>query len=339
MDINMDMGTSTLENYIKRIISGKSLPEIKDVCHFSLKDQAIELKATKGIESSTCKFTPICKQSIFYIVTAVIFNEKDELLMMQEAKSECAGTWYLPAGRVEPGENLVDAVRREVTEETGLQFDPLTLILVENAKGNWYRFVFTGIIVGGQLKTVSLADSESLQASWISDINQLSLRCRDILPIIDRARTYWREKLSWHRSILPVIQSHDKILLRLIMIIKKKANNRLHVLVGDKDGNHLPVCEINPLRSVHATLKRFVQYIFNNQAPLHRPHGILSIEHSGFPLTEKDGLCLTLLVSCVLPMEQSTPRENFSWQEVNIDTESQLLDSLPKNRTLAFHIV
>ncbi|XP_015793335.1 8-oxo-dGDP phosphatase NUDT18 [Tetranychus urticae] len=330
---------STLDSYLKRIISGKSLAEIKDICDFSLKDQAIELKATKGIASQTCKFTPICKQNIFYIVTAVIFNEKDELLMMQEAKSECAGTWYLPAGRVEPGENLVDAVRREVNEETGLKFEPSTLILVENAKGNWYRFVFTGTIVGGLLKTVSLADSESLQASWISDINQLSLRCRDILPIIDRARTYWREKHFWHRSILPVIQSHDKILLRLIMVIKKKANNRLHVLSSEKDGCHLPVCEINPIRSVHATLKRFVQYIFNNQAPQHRPHGVLSIEHSGFPLTEKDGLCLTLLVSCVVPMEQSSPRDSYSWQEVNMEIETQLLDHLTKNRSLAFHIV
>lgn len=30
--------------------------------------------------------------------------------MMQEAKSSCAGTWYLPAGRVEVGENLIVSV-------------------------------------------------------------------------------------------------------------------------------------------------------------------------------------------------------------------------------------
>lgn len=35
---------STLDSYLKRIISGKSLAEIKDICDFSLKDQAIELK-------------------------------------------------------------------------------------------------------------------------------------------------------------------------------------------------------------------------------------------------------------------------------------------------------
>lgn len=27
--------------------------------------------------------------------------------MMQEAKSSCAGQWYLPAGRIEAGENIL----------------------------------------------------------------------------------------------------------------------------------------------------------------------------------------------------------------------------------------
>ena len=38
---------------------------------------------------------------------AVIINEKNEILMMQEAKSSCAGQWYLPAGRVEPNESIM----------------------------------------------------------------------------------------------------------------------------------------------------------------------------------------------------------------------------------------
>lgn len=37
---------------------------------------------------------------------AVLFNEDGEVLMMQEAKSSCAGQWYLPAGRMEPGEDI-----------------------------------------------------------------------------------------------------------------------------------------------------------------------------------------------------------------------------------------
>ncbi len=39
----------------------------------------------------------------------------------------------MPAGRMEPGEDIVEAVKREVLEETGIHFEPSTLLLVESA--------------------------------------------------------------------------------------------------------------------------------------------------------------------------------------------------------------
>ena len=51
----------------------------------------------------------------------------------QEAKSSCAGQWYLPAGRMEPGEDVCEAAKREVLEETGLNFEITTLLIVESA--------------------------------------------------------------------------------------------------------------------------------------------------------------------------------------------------------------
>lgn len=35
--------------------------------------------------------------------------------MVQEAKPDCYKQWYLPAGRVEVGESLEEALRREVS--------------------------------------------------------------------------------------------------------------------------------------------------------------------------------------------------------------------------------
>ena len=52
-------------------------------------------------------FVPILQKSVCYVVMAVIMNDKNEILMMQEAKSNCNGQWYLPAGRVEPDENII----------------------------------------------------------------------------------------------------------------------------------------------------------------------------------------------------------------------------------------
>lgn len=86
------------------------------------------------------------------------------------------------------GESICEAGRREVLEETGLEVECTTLLMVECAGGSWIRYVLTGIVTGGQLKTLAQADDESLQAKWVADISELSLRGSDILPLIQKAR-------------------------------------------------------------------------------------------------------------------------------------------------------
>ena len=68
--------------------------------------------------------------------------------------------------RERAGAYLQEAVKREVKEESGLDFEPETLLCVECHAHSWVRFTLGGRIVGGALKTVAEADKESLQAQW-----------------------------------------------------------------------------------------------------------------------------------------------------------------------------
>jgi ADP-ribose pyrophosphatase len=56
-------------------------------------------------------------------VGAVVFRD-GAVLLVKRAHMPGKGLWAIPGGRVEAGEGLADAVRREVLEETGIVIDP-----------------------------------------------------------------------------------------------------------------------------------------------------------------------------------------------------------------------
>jgi 8-oxo-dGTP diphosphatase len=59
-------------------------------------------------------------------VSAAIFRDGD-VLLVRRAGAPAKGLWTLPGGRVEVGETLVAAVKREVLEETALSIDVIGL--------------------------------------------------------------------------------------------------------------------------------------------------------------------------------------------------------------------
>lgn len=73
-------------------------------------------------------------------VSAAIFRN-GEVLVVRRASAPAKDLWTLPGGRVEVGETLVEAVRREVIEETALTIDVIGLagyreIILPQAVGN-----------------------------------------------------------------------------------------------------------------------------------------------------------------------------------------------------------
>jgi 8-oxo-dGTP diphosphatase len=56
------------------------------------------------------------------IVAAGIVIERDRILLSRRKKgTHLAGRWEFPGGKVEPGEDPRDALRRELEEELGIQ--------------------------------------------------------------------------------------------------------------------------------------------------------------------------------------------------------------------------
>lgn len=118
-------------------------------------------------------------------VLAVVPFEKTYLVV-----EERDGTFYLPAGRVEPGENLVAAVVRETIEEAKQLIGILGLLAVDHdliAPDRFrMRFVFVGYR-GVLLPTKSEADRHSRRAAYKTrdEISKLPLRHREVLDFID----------------------------------------------------------------------------------------------------------------------------------------------------------
>ena len=86
---------------------------------------------------------------------AAIFNESGEILLMERADSS---GWCLPCGWVEPNEKPVEAVIREVREETGLVIKAKQLVgvftrtpSVKNGPHTMIAVVHLREIVGGEL--------------------------------------------------------------------------------------------------------------------------------------------------------------------------------------------
>jgi len=57
------------------------------------------------------------------IVVAIVQNEQGKYLICKKPANRgvFAGQWGLPGGGIEPGESMLEALRREVREETGLE--------------------------------------------------------------------------------------------------------------------------------------------------------------------------------------------------------------------------
>ncbi|TQV76925.1 NUDIX hydrolase [Aliikangiella marina] len=106
-----------------------------------------------------------------HVTVAAIIRRNDKYLLVKETASSGQIVYNQPAGHVELKESLIDAVIREVHEETGLDFRPTALLgtylLSPAINGKTYlRFCFVGDVPVDQ--EASPNDPDIIDNCWFT---------------------------------------------------------------------------------------------------------------------------------------------------------------------------
>lgn len=100
-------------------------------------------------------------------VGAVVVDH-DRLLLVRRGRGPAQGEWALPGGRVETGETLIEAVTRELREETALEgLCGRMLDWVERIGDDehWVILVFEVTVVSGDQPR---AGDDAAEAAWVA---------------------------------------------------------------------------------------------------------------------------------------------------------------------------
>jgi len=104
-------------------------------------------------------------------VGALIFNDAGEVLMIRTHK--WSNLWGIPGGKIKWGEPSVDALRREIKEETGLDVTDITFVLVQDCihSKEFYRdahFVLLNYTCRCAGKLIVRLNDEARESRWVT---------------------------------------------------------------------------------------------------------------------------------------------------------------------------
>lgn len=103
-------------------------------------------------------------------VGGVLFNRHRQVLLIKRNQAPAKGLWSIPGGRLEPGESLVEACRREFYEETNLEVEVKHIVAVVDRQLEGFHYVIIDYWVQlvDEDKCFPVAQSDVAEAKWIS---------------------------------------------------------------------------------------------------------------------------------------------------------------------------
>lgn len=117
---------------------------------------------------------------------------KDKVLLVLRGRAPAKDTYAFPGGRVEPGEELEAAMRRELKEETGLEalaWRPFRDVLLPASEPGAMDFALTVFLVPETTGTLQAGD-DAAEARWVT------LREAETLPVTPSTLIVVRELLE-----------------------------------------------------------------------------------------------------------------------------------------------
>jgi 8-oxo-dGTP diphosphatase len=162
-------------------------------------------------------FCPACRAPVYEnplpATAVVVFNERQELLLVQRAVEPGKGKWCLPGGFQETDETPEQCALRELREEAGIGGRVEELIGMEMSPHPWYRAVLViGYLAGARGGRLAAGDDASAAAYFpLQQLPELAFQSH--ARIIDKAGRPFRQRQ--HFRSLPggayVVTSNDHL--------------------------------------------------------------------------------------------------------------------------------
>ncbi len=99
-------------------------------------------------------------------VVAAVIREKDRIFATQRGYGEFAGGWEFPGGKIEPGEQHRDALKREIREELTAEIE--TGDLLYTVEYDYPAFHLTMYCYWARVVSGELVLTEHMDARWLS---------------------------------------------------------------------------------------------------------------------------------------------------------------------------